>query len=142
MASRFRNELTVIPPVRIKVSRQGLATTIDWNAKGADQRPAGLRMALGSVGDPRLSGPLPTDRYLIPGTRREFGGGDVATMTSPGLNEFKALLLATREREREIRSDILRAKCQLALSWAGKAWPGQLWRRLPQSLFGPRSIRR
>jgi hypothetical protein len=76
---------------------------------------------LRTVGNPRLSGPLPTDRYLISGTRRDFGGGDVAAMTSRGLNEFKALLIATREREREIRSDVRRAKRQLALSWASRA---------------------
>jgi hypothetical protein len=122
MASRFRNEQTVIPPIRIRVSREGLATTIDWSAKGADQRLTGLRMALGTVGDPRLSGPLPTDRYLIAGTRRDFGGGDVAAMTSPGLNGFKAFLLATRERQ--VRSDVFKAKCQLASVGLVRHWLG------------------
>lgn len=121
MTSRFRNELTIVPPVRIEVTRGGLATTINWAASGTDRRPTSAKVSFGVVGDPRLSGPLPTDRYLIPGTRIDFGCGDVRAMTSAGLSDFKALLVATREREREIRSDMRKAKRQLALSWMGRA---------------------
>jgi len=42
-------------------------------------------------------------------------------MTSAGLDSFKKLLLATREREREIRSDVTKAKWQVAFSWAARA---------------------
>ncbi len=104
MTSRFRNELTTVPGVRIKVSRQGLATTINWAKGGESQR------SLQQIGDPRLSGPLPTDRFLIPGTRKDFGTGNVADMTSPGLSSFKDLLLATRRREEEIKAEMSKAK--------------------------------
>jgi hypothetical protein len=125
MGSRFRKELTTVPTVRIKVSTQGLTTTIGWHgdAIGSAYTPvqSGSNRSLRQIGDPRLSGPLPTDRFLIPGTRRDFGGGNVADMTSPGLTSFKALLTATRRREQEIKADIRKAKWQLRLAWAGRA---------------------
>jgi len=117
MASRFRGELTTIPPVRIAVRRRGLETTIDWASHGADRA---LSVAsFRTVGDPSRSGPLATDRYLIPGTR--VGGGSVAAMTSSGLSQFKDLLLATQIREREIRTDVRHARWQYALSWTARA---------------------
>jgi hypothetical protein len=64
---------------------------------------------------------LPTDRFLIPGTRKEFGDGNIADMTSPGLNSFKELLVATRAREQEIKSDLKKAKWQLSLARFTKA---------------------
>ncbi|WP_242139636.1 hypothetical protein [Sphingomonas sp. TREG-RG-20F-R18-01] len=119
MTSRFRGELTVVPPVRIAVRRTGLETTIDWNSRGADR---GLsNVGFGVIGDPRRAGPLPTERYLIPGTRIDFGGGNVATMTSSGLSQFKELLLATQAREREIRADVKKARMQHAISWTARA---------------------
>ncbi len=42
-------------------------------------------------------------------------------MTSIGLGSFKELLIATRERERHIRSDITKAKWQLVFSWTVRA---------------------
>ncbi len=122
MDSRFRKELTVIPPVQIAVSRRGIATTIDWRSERADRGLSGYSHSFRSVGDPSRAGPLPTDRFLIPGTRQDFGGGDLAKMTSTGLDGFKELLLATREREREIRSDVTKARWQVALSWAARAF--------------------
>jgi hypothetical protein len=68
-----------------------LATTIDWNSRGADR--ALSTSSLRSVGDFSRSGPLATDRYLIPGTRIDYGGGSVAAMTSEGLAQFKELLI-------------------------------------------------
>lgn len=118
MVSRFRSELTVVPPVQIAVSRRGIATTIDWRSERADRQ---LSLSLRVVGNLNRAGPLPTDRFLIPGTRQEFGGGDLATMTSAGLDGFKELLLATFKRQREIRSDVTKAKFQVALSWAARA---------------------
>lgn len=115
MTSRFRQELTTVPTVRIKVSRQGVATTINWVVNSNGQR------SLKQIGDPRLSGPLPTDNFLIPGTRKDFGTGNVADMTSPGLNSFKDLLAATRSREREIKAEIKKAKWQLGLSQTVRA---------------------
>jgi hypothetical protein len=119
MTSRFRGELTTIPPVRIAIRRSGLATTIDWHSRGADRAlsPANFR----GFGDPSRSGPLPTDRYLIPGTRVDFGGGSVAAMTSAGLSQFKELLLATHARDREIRADIKKTRFQYALCWVTRA---------------------
>lgn len=123
MDSRFRKELTTVPAVRVKVSKQGLTTTIKWrgDAPGSDHSPVGRggSRSLRQLGDPRLSGPLPTDPFLIPGTRRDFGGGSLADMTSPGLASFKELLIATRRREQEIKADIRKAKWQLRLAWAG-----------------------
>lgn len=121
MASRFRSELTVIPPVAIAVNRQGISTTIDWRSERVDKGLSGYSHSFRVVGDPSRSGPLPTDRFLIPGTRQDFGGGDLASMTSTGLGGFKELLIATRERERHIRSDIMTAKWQLAFSWTVRA---------------------
>ena len=74
MSSRFRAYLTVVPPVTIKVSRNGLHTTINWQSGETAKRVASTgEMAFGHVGNNALSGPLPTDRYLIPGTRRDYG---------------------------------------------------------------------
>ena len=70
-------------------------------------------MTFARFGDPRQAGPLPTDRFLIPGTRQDFGTGSVLNMTSPGLATFKALLEATRQRQLEISQDASRAKWQL-----------------------------
>lgn len=109
--SRFRKELTSVPVVQIRIGKEGLVTTIGGNGRDALQQ----------IGDPGLSGPLPTDPFLIPGTRRDFGGGDLSMMTSPGLASFKALLSETRRREREIRADIRKAKLQLSIAWSGRA---------------------
>jgi hypothetical protein len=121
MASRFRKELTSVPAVRIRVGRQGLTTTIGWRGDtlGSAFTPvSSIRgRALGHIGDPRLSGPLPVDRFLIPGTRRDFGTGNVSDMTSHGLGRFKELLLATRQREKEIATDLTKAKGHLFVAW-------------------------
>jgi|GEM_PF-1386322 hypothetical protein len=119
MTSRFRRELTVIPPVRISVRRTGVRTTIDWNSREADRALSANGFKV--FGDRARAGPLPTERFLIPGTRVDFGGGDVATMTSSGLNQFKDLLVATYMREREIRADIKKARLQHAFSWTARA---------------------
>lgn len=107
MTSRFRNERTTVPSVRIHLGHNGLSTTINW---GRGQPTV--------IGNPRLSGPLPTDRFLIPGTRKDFGGGNVSDMTSAGLDFFKELLLGTRRREIEIKADLSKAKWQLRLARA------------------------
>lgn len=119
MASRFRGKLTTIPPVRISVRGRKLETTIDWSARGSDS--ALFSSSLRTIGDSKRAGPLPTDRYLIPGTRTDFGGGLVSAMTSNGLSEFKRLLLATQAREREIRADIKRARLQHFAAWSARA---------------------
>lgn len=126
MTSRFRGEITTVPPVRISVRRTGLETTIDWNLSGTDRVlfSGGFR----AIGDPSRAGPLPTERYVIPGTRVDFGGGSIATMTSSGLGQFKELLLATQARDREIRADFKRARVQHAISWTARAlaWTSML----------------
>lgn len=121
MASRFRTELTTIPEVRIQVGRGGLRTTVGWQMAGSPSQSVALR----HIGDRRYSGPLPTDPFLIPGTRTNFGTGSVSEMTSPGLSGFKDVLVATQQREREIRTDLAKARWQLrwahmrrALTWA------------------------
>jgi hypothetical protein len=119
MSSRFRKELSSVPSVRIRVHHQGLSTTIDWSGSRTGTALSGR--TLGQIGDPRLSGPLPTDRFLIPGTRKDYGGGDVSNMTSPGLDKFKELLAATRQRQRDIKADINKARWQLRLAWTAKA---------------------
>lgn len=124
MTSRFRNQLTIVPPVRVALSRNGVATTIDWSSRGADKGLLGSSRSMRTIGDVRRSGPLATDPYLIPGTRKDFGGGEVATLTSKGLNGFKELIIATRERRREIQADLKTAKWQLAFSWTAKALAG------------------
>lgn len=121
MVSRFRRELTVIPPVQIAVSERGIATTIDWRSERADRGLSGYPHAFRIVGDPSRAGPTPTDRFLIPGTRLDFGGGEIAKMTSTGLDGFKELLVATRKRAHDIRSDITKARWQVALSWTARA---------------------
>lgn len=119
MASRFRNELTRVPDVRINIDDGGLRTTIAWTASASTPvRPGSSASTSGAVtfarfGDPRQAGPLPTDRFLLPGTRQDFGTGSVSDMTSPGLASFKALLDATRQRQLEIVQDTSRAKWQL-----------------------------
>lgn len=119
MGSRFRKEITAIPSVRIRVQSRGLTTVIGWGGNASTN--VRLDRSLRHIGDPRLAGPLPTDRFLIAGTLKEYGGGRVSDMTSPGLDSFKELLLATRQRRREIEADIRQAKWQLRLAWAGRA---------------------
>ena len=119
MSSRFRGELTTVPPVQVAVRGRGIETTIGWNVNGADRALHGT--GLRSIGDPGRSGALPTDRFLIPGTRIDFGGGSVNAMTSHGLGELKRLLTAAETREREIRADITKARLQHAVSWTGRA---------------------
>ncbi len=116
MDSRFRKELTTVPPVRIKVGRHGFMTMIGWRGEVA----GGGARTLRQIGDPRFSGPLPTDPFLIPGTRKDFGDGNVSEMTSPGLSGFKELLLATRRRELEIKADTRKVKWQLCLAWTAQ----------------------
>lgn len=118
MSSRFRKELTTVPAVRITVRDKGLTTTIGWNSAGGSG-VGGL--SLQQIGDPRLSGPLPTDRFLIPGTRKDYGNGQMSNMTSPGLDSFKELLVATRQRQREIAADITRVKWHVRIAWAAQA---------------------
>jgi len=119
VASRFRNELTRVPDVRINVDNRGLRTTIGWTAGAstAVRQSSGAStsgaVTFGRFGDPRQAGPLPTDQFLIPGTRQDFGTDSVSSMTSPGLASFKALLEATRQRQLEISQDTSRAKWQL-----------------------------
>jgi hypothetical protein len=117
MDDRFRSSVTIVPNVRIGVGRAGVTTTIGWGNHAS--RTAGVSLA--TIGDPRFSGPLPTDRFLIPGTREEFGTGDIGQMTSPGLASFKALLEATRQRRLEIGAETARAKLQLIWAWALRA---------------------
>ncbi len=122
MDNRFRNAVTCVPSVRIGVGRQGLSTTIGIDGS-ASWRPlaGGQGRGLRVVGDPRLAGPLPTDRFLIPGTRTDYGTGAVAEMTSSGLEGFKALLLATNQRKREIVADARRARGQVRIAWCARA---------------------
>jgi hypothetical protein len=134
LSSRFRNELTIVPPVRIRVNHNGLATTIDWAATGSRRSVPNSSPALAVVGHLDRSGPLSTDRYLIQGTRKDYGGGDVSSMTSLGLSEFKALLAATRERQKEIISDVRAAKWQLVCALAGKALA---WGSLAAMVYRP-----
>jgi hypothetical protein len=118
MSSRFRKDLTSVPPVRISVRSHGLTTTIGCSAGASVGGPPN---SLQQIGDPRLSGPLPTDRFLIPGTRKDYGDGHVSNMTSPGLDSFKELLIATRQRQKEIKADISKAKWQLRAAWVTQA---------------------
>lgn len=121
MTSRFRRELTVVPQVKITVSQRDIATTIVWPSDDVDRVLSRSPQSFRVIGDHHQSGPLPVDRCLIPGTRQDFGGGDLKSMTSPGLGCFKEILLATQKREREIRSDVVKAKWQVALSWTVRA---------------------
>ncbi len=123
MDNRFRSAVTCVPSVRIGVSRQGLSTSIGLDGPPG-WRPTvtgAARRGLQTIGDPRLAGPLPTDRFLIPGTRTDYGMGAVSEMTSPGLENFKALLLATSQRKREIVADIRHARRQVRWAWGLRA---------------------
>lgn len=122
MDNRFRSAVTCVPSVRIGVDRRGLSTTIGPGGWTPPQGTGGRRLQV--IGDPRLAGPLPTDRFLIPGTRTDYGTGAVSAMTSSGLESFKALLLSTAERKREIAADIRRARLQVGFAWTVRslAW--------------------
>lgn len=134
MANRFRTELTRVPPVRIGVGRQGLTTTIDWAGDASGPAYAGLSPSLKTLGNAQLAGPLPTDRYLIPGTRTDYSHGDVSRMTSPGLEGFKALLFAASQRRKEIRGELGKAKWQLGFAWATRALG---WATLASAIVPP-----
>ena len=123
MSNRFRTDVTRVPAVRIGVARGGLTTTIAWDGSPLSSAAgkSGRRGGLATIGDPRLAGPLPTDRHLIPGTRTDFGTGDVSRMTSSGLESFKGLLLAAGARRREITADLGKARWQLRLAWTMRA---------------------
>jgi hypothetical protein len=115
MESRFRKALTTVPAVWIRIGKQGLMTTIGWRSGGIGHGTPSNRL-LRQIGDPALAGLLPTDPFLIPGTRKDFGGGNVSDMTSPGLESFKDLLAATRRRENAIRTDLTKVKRQVVLA--------------------------
>ena len=122
MTNRFRKALSCVPSARIGVGSRGLTTTIGVDGSGSWRPIAGAGAhGLQGIGDPRLAGPLPTDRFLIPGTRTDYGSGNVEDMTSPGLESFKTLLLATSRRKREIIADMCRARNQVSLAWATRA---------------------
>jgi hypothetical protein len=104
--SRFRKEVTRVPAVQVSMSGRGVSTTIRWDG---DSRP----VSFGHIGNLARSGPLPTDRYLIPGTRKDYGIGSLAPVTSEGLESFKELLIATHERRREISREIWKARWRL-----------------------------
>ncbi len=114
--SRFRTELTVVPAARISVARGGMITTVAWDAGSRSALSGVPAGGVGAVGDPRRSGSLPTDRFLIPGTRTDYGQGDVSRMTSPGLAGFNALLEGVRARRDEIVADTQTAKNQLLVA--------------------------
>ncbi len=129
MGDSFRTSFRPVPAVGIRVARNGLSTTVGPAGRagsrsygGTPLQGAAAAISLRSVGDPRHSGPLATDPHLIPGTRVDYGGGDVGRMTSPGLGPFKALLADTKRRRDEIRADALKARVQLGLAWAGHAF--------------------
>ena len=107
--------------MNIAVGRRGLATTIDSSTARADRALAARAELFSVLGDPARACPLPSERFLIPGTRQKFGGGYLPALTSSALNDFKDLLIATRAREREIRADVGRAKWQSMLTWSGRA---------------------
>ncbi|MGI4794663.1 MAG: hypothetical protein ACRYG8_11400 [Janthinobacterium lividum] len=119
MPSRYCRDLTAVPAVRLSLDRTGVATTIGGRRDVPHHSGSGARRSFSTIGDPRFAGPLPTDPHLIPGTRRDYGGGDVTGLTSPGLDSLKTLLLATEAREREIRNDLRYARFQLGAAWLG-----------------------
>lgn len=155
MAFHFRKSIWVVPGVRINVSSKGFSTTIGGRGASINIGPNGTYLNAGIPGSGisyrgRLDAPagrqhrrshgpgptdgLPTERFLIPGTRVDFGGGDVADMTSPGLNSFKELVLETRQRkvaiEQEIRSakrQLFWAKAKLVLARIPPIWPFTHW---------------
>lgn len=123
MASRFRTLLTAVPRVKITLSGTGVSTTIGGQA--ARTSVGGLRAD--EAGTDRASrsryisqhphdGPLPTDPFLIAGTKVEYGSADVGGMTSAGLASFKQLLLGTERRRAEIGWELRKARVQLL--WA------------------------
>jgi hypothetical protein len=118
MLNRFRESVTTVPSVRIGVSRRGLTTTIDTGSWQPEPAPRGQQFPeLQVIGDKRYAGPLPTEPFLIPGTEVKFGSGNVAQMTSPGLESFKTLLAGTTERRNQIVRDIRKARRQLRWAW-------------------------
>ncbi len=123
MASRFRSLLTTVPSVKITLSGTGVSTTIGGQAASSTVR----RVRADGAGADGVSrsryvshhpddGPLPTDPFLIPGTKIEYGSGDMAGMTSAGLASLKQLLLGTERRRAEIGWELRKARLQLA--WA------------------------
>ena len=68
MDSRFRKELTTVPAVQIKVSKQGFVTTIGWHGDAQETRtPWGEIVVVAAVrcgrsethGYPALCRPIP-----------------------------------------------------------------------------------
>jgi len=155
MGFHFRKSLWVVPGVRINVSSKGFSTTIGVRGASINIGPNGTFLNAGIPGSgigyrgrldtpparhvhrSHVPGPaqgLPTDRFLIPGTRIDFGGGEVAEMTSPGLNGFKDLVIETRQRkvaiEQEIRSakrQLFWARAKLVLAHIPPIWPFTHW---------------
>jgi hypothetical protein len=155
MGFHFRKSLWVVPGVRINVSSKGFSTTIGVRGASINIGPNGTYLNAGIPGSGigyrgRLDNPparhvhrshvpgpaqgLPSERFLIPGTRVDFGGGDVGEMTSVGLNSFKDLVLETRQRKADIEQEIRSAKRQLfwarvklVLAHMPPIWPFTHW---------------
>lgn len=134
MGFRYRKTISLVPGVRININRHGFSTTIGPRGANINIGPHGT-FANASIPGTGVSyrtridnansirnrprspsyndGPLPTDMFLIPGTKIEYGSPDVSQLTSRGLDDFKKLVLATRNRRSEIQREIVKVKKQL-----------------------------
>jgi len=135
MGLRFRKSVSLVPGVRINISRRGFSTTIGGRGASINLGAHGtylntslpgtgisFRTRLNSPDSPGRrtkntskynEGPLPTDPFLIQGTKVDFGSSDVSALTSAGLESLKELVIETKDRKNEIILETKAAKRQL-----------------------------
>ena len=135
MGFRFRRSVRLFPGVRLNFSRSGVSTSIGVRGASMTFGSRGTYANVGMPGSglsyrTRLDAPAPRQRVVepagvwsvperpargpiyspgvasIPGTEVEVRSADVGTLTTPGLDELKHLIIDATTRHSELRSEL------------------------------------
>jgi hypothetical protein len=135
MGFRFRRSVRLFPGVRLNFSRSGVSTSIGVRGASMTFGSRGAYANVGIPGSglsyrTRLDAPAPRQRVVepagvwstperparapiyspgvasIPGTEVEVKSADVGTLTTPGLDELKHLIIEATSRHAELQSEL------------------------------------
>jgi hypothetical protein len=152
MGLRFRRSVRLFPGVRLNFSRSGVSTSIGVRGASMTFGSRGTYANVGIPGSglsyrTRLDAPAPRQRTVepagiwnsperpargpifspgvvsIPGTEVEVRSADVETLTTPGLDELKHLIIEAIGRHAELQSELnvrtkLLSRATRKLRWA------------------------
>ena len=147
MGLRFRRSVRLFPGVRLNFSASGVSTSI--GVRGASVT-VGARGTYANVGLPgtglsyrtrldtvsarpaaparqapsaKLRAPIQTSGVAaLAGTEVDIKSADVTTLTSPGLDGLKQLIIEATERRADLRGEQVRNKATLAEASRSLAW--------------------